>query len=66
MPFKDRELCTHGVIGGLEVRPGSSVGANHKMGDLGGKLSSLKISVDRLVSKFRSALNGHLPQFLAL
>ncbi len=33
------------------------------MGDLGGKLSSLKISVDRVVSKFRSALDGHLPQF---
>ena len=36
------------------------------MGDLRGKLSSLKISVDRVVSKFRSALDGHLPQFLAL
>ena len=36
------------------------------MGDLRGKLSSLKISVNRVVSKFRSALNGHLPQFLAL
>ncbi len=36
------------------------------MGDHRGKLSSLKISVNRVVSKFGSALNGHLPQFLAL
>ena len=36
------------------------------MGDHRGKLSSLKISVNRVVSKFRSALNGHSPQFLAL
>ncbi len=36
------------------------------MGDLGGDQSPLKISGDRVVSKFRPALNGHLPQSLAL
>ena len=65
-PQRTERCVPTGVIGGFEVRTGSSGGASHKMGDHRGKLSSLKISVNRVVSKFRSALNGHLPQFLAL
>ena len=36
------------------------------MGGLRGKRSSLKIGLERAICKIESALNGHLPQFLAL
>ena len=65
-PQRTERCVPTGAIGGLEVRTGSPGGASHKMGDLKGKLSALKISVNKVVSKFGSALNGHLPQFLAL
>ena len=36
------------------------------MGDLRGKRFSLKMGLERAICKFESALNGYLPQFLAL
>ena len=49
-PQRTERCVPTGVIDGLGVRPGSSGGASHKMGDLGGIQSSLKISGDKVVS----------------